>query len=901
MKAEASMQTENFFPRELLTDPAIPYEERRVRLLDGSRRFLDHHLEEVRRRHRSGESGRRIVGSLTSLADTLIRNLYRSVAADVPESGLGSCTLIALGGYGRGELNPRSDIDLMFYYSGKDRPFAEKISERMLYLLWDLGLEVGYSVRTEKDCLEMADKDITARTALLDSRYLVGDEILYQSYERTVLEAVLSRNSQAFLREKLEENERRLVKYGSSVFLLEPNIKEGEGGLRDLHTALWMAQVKFKARSLRDLIIKGVLTEREGANFEAALDYLWRIRNELHFLSSRKNEQINFDQQEKIAAFLGYRDSRKAPAVEQFMQDYYSHATQVEHMSSLLVTKATQQENAGLGIFGYLKRRSVAEGFYILRGELRVTSDDLFEQNPAAMMEAFGLAQRHDVKLAIPLKGMIRDNLHRINDRVRRSRPMAEGFLDILRQPKGLGRVLQDMHHLQFLNRFLPEFERIYCKVQHDAYHIYTVDIHTIFAMEEIAKLWLGEYRQKKPLLTQVANDIEKKELLLLAVLLHDIGKGEGKDHSNKGADMVPTIARRLGLNKEDSRRLEFLVRNHLQMAHISQRRDMHDDKLIVQFARSMEMSENLKMLFLLTFADIRAVGPDVWSEWKGLLLQELYEKAFDVLERGNFRLEKRSEKLRNRKRKVLERLAGEYDTRQVKELVGTLGTRYLMSYHSQEIAEHLRVVLGRGDATLALKIEQDAAADYTQVTITTLDIPGLFSKIAGVMAANGINILGAQIFTTGSEIALDILQVRSPGGERITNPEKWRRFETDLTAVIEGRTRTYDLVKKRQRPSFLPEPPRPRHPNRVEIDNEVSDEYTVIDIYAHDQVGLLYRITRTLKDLGLYIGVSKISTKVDQVIDTFYIQDIFGQKVTFADKLEELRRKLLDCLDEEE
>lgn len=894
------MPNQPFFSRELLTDPAIPYEERRVRLLEASRGFLDHHMEAIQKRHRDGESGRRITGSLTSLADTLIRNLYRSVSADVPEAGLGACTLIALGGYGRGELNPRSDIDLMFYYSGKDRPFAEKISERMLYLLWDLGLEVGYSVRTEKDCLEMAERDITARTALLDSRYLVGDEALFQGYERSVLEAVLGRNSQGFIREKLEENERRLHKYGSSVFLLEPNIKEGEGGLRDLHTALWIAQVKFKARSLRDLIIKGVLTEREGNNFEAALDYLWRIRNELHFLSPRKNDQINFEQQEKIAAFLGYHDNRKAPAVEQFMQDYYSHATQVEHMASLLITKATQQDDSGLGIIGYLKRRTVAEGFYILRGELRVSREDLFEQNPAAMMDAFRLSQHHEVKLAVPLKGLIRDNLHRINDKVRRSRQMSEGFLDILRQPKALGRTLRDMHHLQFLNRFMPEFERIYCKVQHDAYHIYTVDIHTLFAMEEIAKLWLGEYRVKKPLLTQVANDIEKKELLLLSVLLHDIGKGEGKDHSNKGADMVPTISRRLGLNKEDSQRLEFLVRNHLVMAHISQRRDLHDDKLILQFARSMEMSENLKMLFLLTFADIKAVGPDVWSEWKGLLLQELYEKAYEVLERGNFRLEKRSEKLRNRKRKVVERLTDEYDLKQVKDLVATLGTRYLMSYRSHTIAEHLRVVLGRGERTLALKVEQDAEADYTQVTISTLDIPGLFSKIAGVMAANGINILGAQVFTTGSGVALDILQVRSSGGERITSSDKWNRFEADLTAVIEGRARVDDLVNKRHRPSFLPERPRPRHPNRVEIDNEVSDEYTVVDIYARDQVGLLYRITRTLKDLGLYIGVSKISTKVDQVTDTFYLQDIFGQKVVFAEKLEELRRKLLECLDEE-
>ncbi len=898
MMTEAVAPTVSFFTPELLTDPAIPYQERRLRLLDASRKYLDHHQREICEQHRQGASGKQVVGSLTSMADTLIRNLYRSISADIPESGFGACTLIALGGYGRGELNPRSDIDLMFFYSGKDRPFAEKLSERMLYLLWDLGLEVGYSVRTEKDCLEMAEKDITARTALLDSRYLVGDELLFRDYERTVLGAVLGRNSQAFIREKLEENDRRLSKYGSSVFLLEPNIKEGEGGLRDLHTALWIAQVKFKARSLRDLIIKGVLNEREGAAFEAALDHLWKIRNELHFLSSRKNEQINFEQQEKIAAFLGYQDNRKAPAVEQFMQDYYAHATQVEHLSATLVSKATQQEESSFKILGYLKRRSVAEGFYILRGELRLARNDLFEANPAAMMHAFLLAQRHDVKLAVPLKGLIRENLARINDKVRRSREMAEDFLEILRTPRGLGRTLRDMHHLQFLNRFLPEFERIYCKVQHDAYHIYTVDIHTLFAVEEIAKLWLGDYREKKPLLTQVANDIEKRELIMLAVLLHDIGKGEGKDHSNKGADLVPTIARRLGLGKEDSQRLEFLVRNHLKMAHISQRRDLHDDKLILQFAQSMEMSENLKMLFLLTFADIKAVGPDVWSEWKGLLLQELYEKAYEAMERGDFRLEKRSEKIRNRKRKVVERLEGEIDGKLVRETLATLDTRYLMSYRSMEIAEHLRVMMGRQDRTLALKIEQESGADFTQVTVTTLDIPGLFSKIAGVMAANGINILGAQIFTTKHGIALDILQVRSPGGERISDPEKWRAFEADLTGVIEGRVRVGDLVRKRQRPAFLAGKPKPLRPNRVEIDNEVSDEYTVIDIYAHDKVGLLYQITKTLKELGLYIGVSKISTKVDQVADTFYVQDIFGQKTLLPERIEEVERRLLECFD---
>ncbi len=900
MTKSAAERTEAFFSRELLTDSALPYEQRRAQLLEAGRGFLAHHQELIRRQHEQGASGRQVVGSLTSLMDTLIRNLYRSVSVDIPSEQWGACTLIALGGYGREELNPYSDVDLMFYYGGKDRAFAERISERILYLLWDLGLEVGYSVRTAKDCLEMAEKDITARTALLDSRFLVGDEALYRDYAKSVLEPIFGRNSQGFIREKLEENSRRLRKYGSSVYLLEPNLKEGEGGLRDLHTALWVAQVKFKARTLRDLIIKGVMTESEGTAFGEALDYLWRVRNQLHYLSKRKNDQLLFHLQEQIALFLGYRDNKKALAVEQFMQNYYSHATLVEHIGSMLLTKATQQEEPGSKVLGFLTRRPVADGFFILRGELRVNRDNLFEQDPAVMMTAFALAQRHKVKLAIPLKGLIRENLFRINDKVRRSKAMAEGFIEILRSPHGVVETLRTMHHLQFLNHFIPEFGRIYCKVQHDAYHIYTVDIHSLFAMEEITRLWEGVYRERKPKLTQVANDVEKRELLLLAVLFHDIGKGEGADHCNKGAEMIPTIARRLGLNKEDSLRLEFLVRHHLKMAHISQRRDLHDDKLIIEFAKIMGMSENLKMLYLLTFADIRAVGPDVWSEWKGSLLEELFDKTYEVLERGNFSQEKRSEKVRNRKAKVLGLLQDEYDVREIKETLRSLSTRYLLSHRSKEIAEHLRVVFGRKDRTLNMKAEHDREREFSQVTICTLDIPGLFSKITGVMAASGMNILGAQIYTHSSGIALDILQVRGPAGEAIVSAERWQRIEENLVAVIEGRVRVDELVRQRQRPKFITERPRPRIPNRVDLHNEVSDEYTVIDVFAHDKVGLLYQITKGIKELGLYIGVSKISTKVDQAADTFYVQDIFGQKVTDPDKLAEIRTRLLASLDED-
>lgn len=889
----------DYFATELMLAGDVPFEERRPSLLLAARHYLDHHRRHCQEMHDAGGSGREVVACITSMADMLIHNLYRCAAADFPTAGKVCSAVIALGGYGRAELNPLSDIDVMFYCSDQNKDLAEKIAGRVLYMLWDLNLDVGYSVRTSSDCLTLAQQDITIRTAMLDTRFLAGDEVLFHEFEQQVSQPLLNRNSQNFLKAKYEEHEARLAKYGSSVYMLEPNIKEGEGGLRDLHTAIWMARVKFKALSLRDLLKKGVITEREFQDVEAAYDYLWRIRNELHFQSKRKNDQMQYEKQVQIAAFLGYKDSKKALAVEQFMQDYYAQATLTEHLASTLITRAFKDKDTSKGLFGYLGRRSLGDDFFSYRGELITTRKNLFASRPEAMMQAFLLAKQNKLVLSSDVKGQIRDNLSLVNDGFRRNREVSEMFLEIMRGPTGVAQSLRDMHHLAFLNQYIPEFKRIYCKVQHDAYHVYTVDIHSIFAVEEIEKLWSGVYKETRPLLTKVAADIGKPELVVLAVLFHDIGKGEGKDHSNKGADMMPKIARRLNLPREDSLRLEFLVRRHLDMAHISQRRDLNDIRLIQDFANTMMMAENLKMLFLLTFADIKAVGPDVWSEWKGHLLQELFEKTYETFERGNFMSEVRSERVRNRKNKVLAALKNDFGEKQVKDRLRSMSLRYLLTHRSWEITDHVALELSRGDETVAMKVTHDVDAEYSNVTISTLDVPGLFSMITGVLAANGINILGAQIYTRSNGFALDILQVNKPVGGIIDDPAKWQKVQSDLTSVLEGRVKVSSLVKKRQKVSSLPGQKMPRFPNRVEFDCDVSREHTVIDIFAHDEVGLLYRITRTLAELGLYIYVAKISTKVDQITDTFYVKDIFGQTISDAAKREEIRKALLECMTE--
>jgi [protein-PII] uridylyltransferase len=889
----------NFFATELMMAGDVPFTRRRSFLLDAARSYLEYHRDLNHKMHIAGASGREVVDSITAMADRLIFNLYQCAAADFPTHGKACSAVIALGGYGRAELNPLSDIDVMFYCSDQNKDLAEKIAERILYLLWDLNLDVGYSVRTASDCLSLAQQDITIRTAMMDARFLAGDEELFDEFERQVTKNLLNRNSQAFLKAKYEEHETRLTKYGSSVYMLEPNIKEGEGGLRDLHTAIWMARVKFKANGVRDLLKKGVINNKEMLEIEAAYDYLFRIRNELHFQSNRKTDQIQYENQETIAAFLGYRDSKKALSVEQFMQDYYAQATLTEHLTSTLIAKAYKDKDTSTGLLGYLGRRSLGDNFFSYRNELKTARKNLFVDRPEAMMQAFLLAKQKNLSLSPDVKGQIRDNLQLVNDAFRRNRDISAMFLEILRGPTGVAQSLHDMHHLGFLNKYIPEFKRISCKVQHDAYHVYTVDIHSIFAIAEIEKLWSGAYREKKPLLTRVAADIGKPELIVLAVLFHDIGKGEGKDHSNKGADMMPKIARRLNLTKESSKRLEFLVRHHLDMAHISQRRDLNDMRLIQDFANTMEMVETLKMLYMLTFADLKAVGPDVWSEWKGHLLQELYEKTYETLERGNFMSGLRSERVRNRKRKVLAALKDDFEEKRVKSCLRSMSLRYLLTHRSWEIQDHVVLELSRGRETVAMQVTHDLDSEYTSVTISTLDVPGLFSMITGVMAGNGINILGAQIYTRSNGLALDILHVNKPVGGVIDDPAKWEKVQVDLTAVLEGRVKVTSLVKKRQKGSSLLGQKVPRFPNKVEFDCDVSREHTVIDIFAHDKVGLLYRITRTLAELGLYIHVAKISTKVDQAADTFYVKDIFGQTISDEAKREDIRSALLKCMEE--
>lgn len=875
------------------------FEEKRPLYLAGSRRFLAHYREKIMQDHRSGASGGDVVSAIAAMTDTVVLKLYNSILADLSaERQLPDMVLVAVGGYGRVELNPYSDIDIMFLHTGKNPQAIEEISQKLLYFLWDMKLDVGYSVRTVQDCIEVGRNDSTVRTAMLDSRFLAGSEPLFKDFWKTFQTQLVSKNSDVFINDKLVEIETRRGKYGSSVYILEPNIKESEGGLRDIQTAVWVAKLKFKITAMRELVIKGILSEEELEAFASAKSYLWKIRNELHYLAGRKNDQITFEAQAPLAAFSGFHEKGKSQAVEEFMRDYYLQATRTEHLAASLIARCRRRDDGASKILGYFIRRPLGDGLFVIRGELVVPDETVVERNPAVLMKIFESAQRQGVRLSVDTKSLVRRRLDLVNDKFRRNKEVNSSFFNILGHDKGVVETLKLMHHLEFLNHFIPEFERIYCKVQHDIYHVFTVDIHSLFCVEEIVMLWNGKHTEDLPDLTALAKGLENRELLLLAVLLHDIGKGEGGGHAEKGALLCRTIARRMGLSREESERLEFLVKQHLLFAHIAQRRDLHDERMIIDFARQMVSSENLKMLYLLTYADVKGVGPDVWTDWKKMLFRELFEKTYQVLERGDFRLEASSERVKGVRRKVAALLENELPLAAVKEELKALTTRQTLSTSPEEIAAQIRILLRLDHEPLIIQISHQQELGYSLFTIATRDIPALFAKITGVMAANGINILGAQIHTSSNGKVLDILQVNSPQGFVITDENRWKRIRDDMQTVIEGKVKLQTLVDRRKSSLVPSGKSKPRFPARVEIDNEVSVDYSVIDIYTHDKVGLLYRITATLSELGLYIGVAKISTKVDQVADVFYVRDIFGQKIVAAEKLAEIQSRLLEAID---
>jgi [protein-PII] uridylyltransferase len=836
------------------------------------------------------------------LLDQIVRVLYDTAAEKVfptPNPTAGErLALVATGGYGRGELAPQSDIDLLFLLAYKLTPNAEQIVEYVLYMLWDLGLKVGHATRSVEECLRMAKADQTVRTALLEARYLWGDQALFAELRRRFREAAESEGPMAFVEAKLAERDERHKKLGDSRYYLEPNIKEGKGGLRDLHTLFWIAKYTYGADDTATLVEKRVFDAHEAARFERALRFLATVRCHLHWLTGRPEERLTFDVQPAIGRLMGYRDRAGSRGVERFMKHYYLVAKDVGDLTRIFCAalEAEQKRKPRFFLFGERKRE--VEGFVAQSGRLNLPRDGVLGDDPTNFLRLFHVAQRHDLDIHPAALRQIAQELNRIDQAARDDKAANRLFMDMLTSPKDPALTLRRLNEAGVLGRFVPDFGRIVAQMQHDMYHVFTVDEHTIHAIELLHKIESGGAKAEHPLASEIVHKLASRRTLYVAVLLHDIAKGRGGDHSVLGQEVAERLCPRLGLSAEETENVAWLVRHHLAMSGTAQRRDIDDPKTIADFAALVQSPERLKLLLVLTVADMRATSPKVWNNWKASLLRELYFRTEEVL-RGAPAAGHVAARVEAAKRRLAERLAG-WPAAEVERHLARGYPGYWLSEDAETQARHAELIRGaeRLDERVAVATRVDAGRSVTELTIYTPDHAGLFSQIAGAIALSGANIVDARIHTLSNGWALDTFFIQDIDGRPVDRVDDIVRVKKRLVESVEGRLRPGRDLKGRESLPKRAQTAFPAAP-RVLIDNTASRYATVVEVNGRDRPGLLYDVTRALTECGLQILSAKISTFGERVVDVFYVKDVFGMKVEHKGKMEQVRERVLAALAE--
>ncbi len=869
-------------------------EDRRRFRLEFFRQALTQGFDSLKVRHAEGASGQESVRAHARLMDDVIFSLTRLIAADAARARLDATPLVvvALGGYGRSELHPLSDIDLMVVYAGELSPYVQRTMQELLYSLWDLGLQVGHSLRSLDDCVAMARTDFPSRTSMQEARFLAGDRRLFARFRRVLRENVYRRDFAQFLETTLGERDQRYRRYGASPYIGEPNVKESAGGLRDVHTAMWLGAAKFEARTLRELADKGLITPREQAATDAALTFLWRVRNELHFFSGHKNDVLGRDLQPRIAKNLGYENDDTSLGVERFMRDYYLHARVIHRVSRRLIARCQETLSRRGSAERRQRQQALADGLVFFDGQLHLADRDPgpLRAEPSRLMKVFWHLHRLGCELSLDLERALEDSLYLVDGGFQRSPAVRELFLDICRTWGRAAQTFSEMHELGLLGRYLPEFGALTCLVQYDVYHKFSADQHSLLAVEHLEALAPGQSAESEGA-AQVFNEVEKPELLMLGMLLHDVGKAKGHGHVAKGIPLVRELVVRMGLEPADGAVVEFLVAHHLTLSHIAQRRDIDDPKTVADLAAIAGDPQRLKMLYLLTWADMRAVGPGVLTPWQAVILHELYRRALVRLTGGRAERPSRPQ--------LAERLrvaaGGEQPAQAVKAHLAMMSDRYVATTGVQRMAEHLRMLHQLSNTSVVTELFHHPDLRSSDLVVVTRDLPGLFALIAGTLASQGVNIISAQIHTRADGIAIDTFQVNEPTGEAVTSPATWARTLDALRAVLIGDAQVATLLEKRRaagRATTLA-----GGSAKITLDNHLSDDYTVLEVKCPDRLGLLYLVTRTLAALGLDIATARIATEIDQAVDTFYVHDGRGGKIEDPDALGRVRAALEQAL----
>ena len=852
-------------------------------------------MDFLRAAHLGGASGQQSVAAYAGFMDIFLGTLYRLAVEDAKREGLvpSPLVLVALGGYGRGELHPLSDLDLMLIYDGEMGPYVQRVTQGLLYALWDLGLQVGHAVRSLPDCLAMARTDFPSRTSMQQARLLVGDRRLFNRFRKVLAENVYQKDFAQFLETTLTERDQRYRKFGGSPYMGEPNVKESAGGLRDIHTAMWLASTKFGTRTLRELADKRLINGREQKTTDEALTFLWRVRNELHFLSGHKNDVLSRDIQPQIAKNFGYTGDELSLPVEKFMRDYYLHARVIHRVSRRLIARCRETLSRRASVQRRLRQEALADGLIVLDEQLHLAQADgrAFREEPVRLIKVFWHSHHLGFELGVDVERAIEDSLDLIDDAFRASPEARELFLGICRSWGRTAQTLREMHELGVLGRYLPEWGALTCLVQYDIYHKFTADQHSLIAVQNLEALAPGQSPDSEGN-AQVVSELERPGLLMLGMLLHDIGKGKGHGHVAKGIPLIETLSARMGLAPEDADKVIFLVAHHLTMSHVAQRRDIDDPKTIETLAGVCRTPERLRMLYLLTCADMRAVGPGVMTGWQAQILWDLYARTLTRLTGGQ-RERPTRESVAQR---VTEAMRGDVARTAVAAHLALLSDRYLTTTSPQRIAAHLRLLDRLADGgVLATELFHHPDLGSSELVVATRDVPGLFSIIAGTLASQGINILSAQIHTRADGIALDTFQVNDPFGEAVTEEARWRRTLEALRLVLRGEASVEDLLARRR--AVYPSGDGVPGPPKISVDNQISDSRTVVEVKCPDRVGLLYVITRTLSGHGLDIASARIATEIDHAYDTFYVTDRQGRRLEDEAAMARVRESLEDAL----
>jgi [protein-PII] uridylyltransferase len=839
--------------------------------------FLDEENAVIRESHFAGATGNEVVQRRTALIDRTLREAHRRLAATAPMPAL-----VAVGGYGRGELNPHSDIDIMFLC--RDETDRKRAPE-LLYLLWDAGLDVGYSVRSGKECVSLARQDIKIRTSLIESRLIAGDFTLYQTFLKLMHSEVFYWKASAFINEKISERSATRRKYGGSIYLREPNVKEGAGGLRDFHTAFWIACVHFKVASVGELVRLGVITEGQFKVVLRSRNFLWTVRNEIHYLSGRKNDHLTFDLQERAAKDFNYRDSAHLLAVERFMKAYFLHARNIREFLHLVAETVLPKP-----VRRWFERTVSLGSFSLIGRTLVPASENDCGGGPAYIMNAFGIAQSRHAVFSDRLKAMIREC--RIGDDGRRDPAASAVFLSILNNPDNLSETLELMKNARFLGRYLPEFRAVQALARHDYYHLYTVDEHILLAIRQLQGLWSGQF----PALTSLRDAfkaIKKRWILNLAVLLHDLGKAYRTDHERHGGEVAEQILDRLGIVGEDHDRVVFLIRNHLLMSSLSQRRELSDRRVISDFSRVVRDRDNLAMLYLLTYADISAVNATAWTQWKAVLLQDLYLKTLNHLETSAQAVEEEQARLIAASVRIRSAAQGLFSQQDIDSFLVAMPDQYILYTSVHKVIDHIGMMKRLPDEQLVIQYRHYPEKGYTELTVCAYDAYGMFYRTAGTIAAKNLNILRAQVYTSKNGVMIDTFQVTDPEGNIYNYDDAWESVRRELRKALMSKIKPPEpglYISVRQPPVTLTP--------SVEFDNETSDSFTIIDITARDMVGFLYRVTKTLYDLNLDIGSAKIVTEGVRVMDSFYVTDLLRQKITEGDRLQKIKETIFRVIE---